>query len=558
MADEPIAADPRLSQSRKFTWVWIAPIAAAVIAIWLAYSTISNRGPQITILFESATGLEAGETSIKFKDVEIGRVEAVRINDDLKTIEVTARMVKGSDGLLTSQAQFWIVRPRVGTGGVSGLDTLVSGAYIEFDPGGGEPSREFTGQEEPPLVRSSVPGTRYELRAQSLDGVSRGSPIYHRGIEVGNVLGYELRNETEDLIIYIFVREPHDQLVTNNTRFWNASGLTVQAGTEGLGLQVESVQALLTGGIAFINSGGEAAIEIASAGSEFTLYENELEAREAVFDERVPLLVNFNSSIRGLRVGAPVELRGIKVGEVTSIDLELNAQTSEIRTPVVIEIEPQRFSFVGGEIDGADQYTVGDEMVARGLRARLDPGSFITGELIVSLVFDDTDSYDGLDHRTSPPTLPAVTSELEELTASVSGILQKIASLPIETIVDEMRAAVGSARGLIESPDLKASITGLNSAMADLEGLMSEVRGEAGPLVRSMRNTANEAERAIRAATALLVEAEGAVGPESPLSYDLQQMMQELTSAARSVRLFADYLERHPEALLRGKRGGFQ
>ena len=552
-------AKPKMTKSKRFGWVWLAPIVAALIAGWLAYSTISERGPLITILFDDASGLEAGKTAIKFKDVEVGRVESVQVSDDLQTIVLTARMVQGTEKFLNENTNFWVVKPRVGTGGVSGLDTLVSGAYIEFDPGSGDSVRNFRGLAEPPLVRSDVPGTNYQLRATSLGGLTRGSPIYHRGLEVGFVLGYEMRNETDDLVIHVFIRSPHDRLVTNNTRFWNASGLNVFAGAQGLGVEVESMQALLTGGIAFVNSGASRKVEIAEAEREFPLYESETDALEAVYsEERVPLRLEFSGSVRGLVPGSAVELRGIKIGEVKSVELQMDTLKRAISIPVIIEIEPQRFKVVGLDPNELEPYSITNELISNGLRARLDPGSFITGELVVSFVFNDDHSLDGLDMSTDPPTMPTVPSELDELTASVSGILRKIASLPLETIAEEMRGTVGAARNLIESPDLQQSIAGLNQAMVDLEGLMGEVRGEAGPLIRSLRQTAAQAERAIREATVLISSAEGTVGPESQLSYDMEQMMQELTSAARSVRVFADYLERHPEALLRGKQGGFQ
>jgi paraquat-inducible protein B len=272
----------KVRRSKGISLVWLIPIVAAAIAGWLAWTTYAQQGPQIRISFESAEGLEAGKTKITYRNVDIGTVETVRLSPDLKHIVVTARLGDDSAPFLTKGTRYWIVRPRVGTGGVSGLGTLVSGAYIEVDPGPGDYARDFTGLEDPPEIRSSQPGRTFVLRANSLGSLGRGAPIYYRGVEAGQVLGYELApDQREALKINVFVQAPYDQLVHEQTRFWNASGLNVATDGGGLKVHMASVQALLVGGVEFETPTTANDAAPAPADTEFTLYSDADAAAQA-------------------------------------------------------------------------------------------------------------------------------------------------------------------------------------------------------------------------------------------------------------------------------------
>ncbi len=240
-----------VAERRGISIVWLIPLVAAAIAIWLAYTTLSEKGPTITITFKTAEGLEAGKTRVKYKDVEVGLVESAKLSDDLSHIVVTASMDKSIAGHVTEGAQFWIVRPRIGISGVSGLSTLLSGVYVEMQPGEGAPSKSFTGLEEPPPIASDVPGTRYLLHADRLGSIGRGSAVYYRDVVVGQVLSYALADDQRGLDLQIFVSAPHDKLVRSDSRFWSASGVDVSVGANGVNVQMQSLQALLAGGIAF-------------------------------------------------------------------------------------------------------------------------------------------------------------------------------------------------------------------------------------------------------------------------------------------------------------------
>ena len=529
-----------VAERRGLSIVWLIPLVAGAIALWLGYSTWRDQGPTITISFENAEGLEAGKTKVKYKDVEVGLVEDIAISQDLSQIIVTARMHKEAAPYMNAGTRFWIVRPRIGAGGVSGLGTLLSGAFVEVDPGTGAATAAFQGLEEPPPIRFDEAGRRFELRADKLGSVARGSPVYYRSVQVGQVLGYKLADDQENLVIDIFVTAPHDQLVRDNSRFWNASGIDVSFGAEGVSVAFESLQALLAGGIAFDTPAIGHPGEPAAADTVFPLFENYRAVTESRYTEKVPYLVYFDGSVRGLRPGAPVEFRGMRIGSVTGVTLEVDPQQDAVRIPVTLGIEPQRVDVVGGTAS-AEPYGMMAALVERGLRAQLKSANLITGELLVDLDFHPESPPAQLDRSGEVPQIPSVPTQLEALTASVTGILNHLAELPLPELVADLRQTVQGIQELVASPDTKQGIASLSASATRLQALLGTLDQQLGPLLSRADST--------------LASTQALVGDNSQLRYDIADLLRELTSAARSIRVFADYLERHPEALIRGKGG---
>jgi paraquat-inducible protein B len=528
-----------VKKRRGISLVWLIPLVAGAIAIWLAYTTLQEKGPQITVMFDNAEGLEAGKTQVKYRNVEVGLVDEVRLSEDLSHIVVTASLDKAMDPHMKEGTRFWIVRPRVGFGGVSGLGTLLSGAYVEFDPGEGPPTRDFIGMAEPPPITSQVPGTEFILRTDKLGSIGRGAPVYYRSIPVGQVLGYELAEDKKGLTVKVFVDAPNDQLVRSSSRFWNASGVNVSVGTDGVDVALESLEALLAGGIAFDTPDIDQPGEPTAAGTAFPLFASFRAVTEAGFTQRIPYLVHFDGSVRGLRAGAPVEFRGIRVGTVTDVRLEIDPKQDSVRIPVTLEIEPQRFGIQGAQ--GDQRYVVMAALVERGLRAQLKSGNLLTGELMVDLDFHPESPPAQLDRSGTYPEIPAVPAPLEALEASVTATLNKVASLPLPELVADLRQTVQGIDALVSSPDTKQSVVSLNQAAVRLDGLIGTLDQRLGPLFVQAQST--------------LASADGLVGANSQARYDLNALLKELTGAARSIRVFADYLERHPDALIRGKAG---
>src|SRR5919106_1306513 len=471
-----------VQKRRGISLVWLIPLVAGAIALWLGYTTLQEKGPTITIVFDNAEGLEAGKTQVKYLNVDVGLVDQVRLSDDLSNIIVTASLDKSMATHMTEGTKFWIVRPRIGFGGVSGLGTLLSGAYVEFDPGAGPPASEFVGLPEPPPLTSRVPGTQFVLRTDQLGSIGRGAPVYYHNIPVGKVLGYELAENKQDLIVKVFVDAPHDQLVRADSRFWNASGISVSLGAEGVEVSMESLESLLAGGIAF--------------------------------------------------------------GSVTDVRLEIDPAQDTVRIPVTLAIEPQRLGIgrdPGDAQPDGQPYALMAGLVERGLRAQLKSGNLLTGELLVDLDFHPKSPPATLDRSGAYPEIPAVPAQLEALTASVTAVLNKLAALPLPELVDDLQQTVAGINALVNSPETKQTVAVLNQAAIRLEALIGTLDQEMGPLLSQAQST--------------LASADGLVGANAPLRYDLNALLKELTGAARSIRVFADYLERHPDALIRGKVG---
>ena len=546
-------AEPVFRKSRGFSLVWLVPLVAAGIGIWLAVTTVLGKGPTIEVTFVTAGGLEAGKTQVKFRDVTVGLVEDVRVAPDLSGVIVRASMSNSFEPHLNEETRFWVVRPRVGTGGVSGLDTLLSGAYVEVDPGDGADRRRFVGLEIPPLIRSDAAGTEYTLIAETLGSAGRGAPIFFRGLEVGQVLGYQLTEDGQRFEIPIFVDTPHDRLVNEASNFWDVSGISVEAGVDGVAIRTSGLQALLIGGIEFDSPGGSQAEQAAPA-TAFALFRDRESIGEQRITERLPFIIDFESSTRGLRPGAPVEFRGIRLGSVSQVGLKSDLQAHDAVIRVQINLEPQRVEAGPLGLSLADDYQRIDEYVQAGLRAQLKTGNLLTGELFIDLDFRSDVPPEGLDRSGPVPRIPAVPTDLQAITASVTGILTRLAELPLEDIVDNLEHMTGMLDSLVSSPELASGLADIAAASADLRRLLAQLDGAAGPVlkaaeetIRSVQATAVEARRTLQSTDAL-------IGDNSSLRFQLERSLQELATAARSIREFAASLERDPGSIIRGRR----
>jgi paraquat-inducible protein B len=539
---------------RRFSIVWIIPIVVVLVGGWLAYRTIAEKGPTITIDFKTAEGLEAGKTKVKFKDVEIGLVENVTIKPDLLGVVVTASLSKEAEPHLSGKTRFWVVRPRLGAGGVSGLSTLISGAYVEMDPGGkGAAAREFIGLELPPLVRAETRGKTFDLKAEKLGSFSHGSPIYYRGFKAGQVLGFELKDDKRSVAVHIFINEPWDALVREHSRFWNVSGVHLSVDANGMDLRTESLETLLQGGIAFDTPMTLETGPPAKEGTTFALFSDEEAVAEASFVLKERAILYFEGSVRGLSVDAPVEFRGIKVGSVVDVKIEFDRSEMAFRIPVLIEFEPERISVIGERFNNPRQAM--QALIYMGMRAQLQTGSLLTGQLFVALDLHPDTPVDLVGADQCYPEMPTIPSTIEAITASLTGILDRVAALPIEDLIADLRQTVEGANKLLSSPETQQALQNLNGTLARAETLMQTLDTEVGPLVASLRSTSDAAGFAMVQARSTLASAESLIGEQSQLRHDLNTLFEELTRAARSFRVLADYLETHPDAFIRGKAG---
>jgi paraquat-inducible protein B len=520
-------------QRRRFAPIWLVPIAAVAIAGWLGIRTLHQRGPLITITFASAEGIEAGRTRVMLRNVEVGMVESLDLSRDLTHVEVHARVRNDLKDHLTAGTRFWVVRPRLGIGGVSGLGTLFSGVYIEMEPGPGRRTEQFKGLEEPPVLPPSGEGKTFTLRAKSLGSLSRGSPLYFRGVSVGEVLGATLSQDARSVQVSVFIRGPHDQLVRPETRFWNASGIEVSAGGGGFKARAESLQAVILGGIAFDTRSEGETDPPSPKDSEFVLYPDKDAAQMAPYGPQVSYQVHFSGSVRGIDVGTPVELLGIRVGRVT--DVRLEGEEGRIQVPVTLTLEPERVLIHQGELPSEEtalQQSSDAQMallVARGLRAELQTVSLLTGGKVVALAFHPHAPKARLTFGGKYPEIPTVPGGgLDDLSESATRLLA------------DARQAVQGANQVLRSPELTETIK-------NLDVLTREASTHIGPTMQSLQAASAQLEKTLSASSALL-------GSSTTGSGELPRALRDLREASRSVRLLSDYLERHPEALLKGKQ----
>jgi len=528
--------------------VWLVPIVAIVAASWLGYRALIERGTLVEITLRSAEGLEAGKTKMKHRDVELGTVESITPSPDLSTVTIRARMNGYAKPHLVEGTRFWVVRPRLSLEGVSGLNTLITGSYVEMDPGAGRPARHFVGLEDPPVVSADVPGTSFVLHTQRLDSISAGASVSYHGIRVGEILGHQLSDSDGRATVRVFVRAPHDKLVRDGTRFWNSSGISVAVGSEGVKIKTESIEAILAGGISFdVPQGGDAG-PIAKPLSDFTLYDDENEARNAVFTRKVPFLLHLKESAKGLSPGATVRMQGIYVGEVMDVHMEYDAATKHMSVPVTFEVEPQRVTILHSDPSQTGfqerAYAAFKEFVARGLRARLTTGNILTGQKIISLDFVPNAPQARMVEGGAFPEIPVVDS------ADFDSIMESA-----QDLLSSLRDTSGSLNKIVRSPDVRRSLASLDRSLANIDKLTHEASIQAGPLLTNLRVASKSADETFRQATTTLGVTADAFG-DDPKGGDLAGTLNELKRAARSLRVLTDYLESHPESLIQGKSAG--
>ncbi|CAP42999.1 PqiB family protein [Bordetella petrii] len=518
-------------KQRRISWIWLVPIVALLAGLSLVVRTWMQTGPEISIQFNTAEGIEVGKTQVRYKDVVVGTVHSIRFNDDRSKVIVQAELVKDAAGLATEGTNFWVVRPRLGISGVSGLGTLLSGAYIGVDAvdGAGAATSatkfEFVGLETPPPVTHDRDGKRFVLKAHDLGSLDIGSPVYFRRINVGRVIGYELDESGNAVNVEVFIDSPNDKFVTRGARFWNASGVDLSVDGNGLKLHTQSLVSLALGGVAFapINLNDSGAAE---AGSEFQLYASETDAKANPDGDPVPIRMRFDQSVRGLSVGATIDFQGIALGEVTRITVDFDSNKKRFFAMVDASLYPER---LGSVYDRVHERALesGDDtegkllasMIKHGLRAQLRTANLLTGQLYIVLAhFPKADPVEF--HITDPVVIPTIPGNLEQLQQQITNIVDRIDKIPFDQIGRDLRTTLSSTSRLMSSLD---------------------------------KTLAPEARETLRAARKSIDNINQLLANDAALPANAERAMQELARAARSLRTLADYLQANPEALIRGR-----
>lgn len=534
MSDNPYSPEtpagaPEIRQRRaRVSLVWLVPIAAALVGFSMVLQNWLSAGPQITVSFETAEGLEANKTQVKYKNVVIGQVTEINLSEDHTRVIATVELDQDAEPFTREDTKFWVVRPRIGASGVSGVDTLLSGAFIGADAGRAEETRrEFVGLEAPPPVTFGVKGKQFTLHTDDLGSLGIGSPLYFRRLQVGQVISFGLADDGKGVQVQVFVNAPYDNFVTDDTRFWNASGVDVSVAADGLTVNTESLSAILAGGIAFRAPNYSPDARPAAEDSEFTLFSDMRRAMAPADGPPRYVQMRFDQPLRGLNVDAPVEFLGVPIGRVVSVKLDYDEQNKNFPVVVGAVIFPNR---LGAAHDKLSQALGGNTeehaarlmqmFVERGLRAQARTGNLLTGQLYISLDFDPRAPQVAFDQQARPMVIPTIAGSFDKLQEQLQAMVDKLSKLPIESLADN-----------------------LNGSLDELRQTLKQVNGDVLP---QLQRTLERSEQTLQNANQALADG-------SPQRQQLGDTLEEVQRAVRSVRVLSDYLSRHPESLIRGR-----
>lgn len=543
MSDQPTppAPTPQIERARRWNIVWVVPLVALLLGAWMLFRHFTTAGPVARVRFETAEEIFANKTEVRCRSVTVGMVRDVELSDDLKSVIVHVEMDPEAETLLRAGTRFWVVKPRISGSGVSGLGTLIQGAYIELDPGpsGAQAQADFTGLETPPATNLSVPGRRIVLTADEAGLLSAGSPIYYRGFEVGRIEARTLSPDGTRVSYDAFIQQEYSPLVTENTRFWNTSGIDISAGADGFKVRTPSLQAMVSGGVSFGITETETPGKSVADGASFILHRDEDTARNTTFKPTIKLLLLFDQTVRGLSKRATVEFRGITIGRVADISFELVPANGDPRIPVLIEID---CGLMRRDIRDNPEKLQDTEfltqLVDKGLRASLKTGSLITGALYVDLDYYEDAAPAKVGKTGDFITIPTISSGFAQLEAKLTAILDKFQSLPVEETMNEISAAAREA---------KTTIAESRKALAQIEETAAAARKTLeDPELRELPAD-------LRKSIAALEKSVASLGPEGAIQGDLLRSLDELRAALRSMKAVTTTIDEKPNSLLFGR-----
>lgn len=560
-----------IEEESRFSLIWIIPLVAAIIGGWLVYKVYSEKGDIITLTFQSAEGIEIKKTPIRYKDVTVGKVIDIELDQSLDKVLVKAEIVPSMSEHLGPESKFWAVRPRVSVHGVSGLTTLLSGIYIGMDPGGkGDALQVYEGLETPPRVTSYAEGDTFLLQADKLGSLDIGSPVYYRQINVGEVVKYELNSDKDTVGITIFVQAPYDEIVRRNSLFWNISGLDVELSPSGdVRARMESLTSLLIGGVAFETPQTLAQSLPVTKDTVFPLYETKEAAKEKNKGDRLFYVMYFSETLRGLSIGAHVEYRGIQIGKVEDIQLKVEEFSENIQIPVLISIYADKLTFDGDSDEAKD---IVFRLVTKGMRGQLTTGNFLTGTQFISMVFPENgnitpgkikeSSESGLAYEELPTTegltkilAQSATEIMNEIHGGIKDARRLLNSSEVQSSTKDIASILENVRSLLTEirPDIISSADGLSGTLKNTKSISDKFDRQALPLAKQINTTLKRLDGALLEAKNTLSSADSVLNEDSALQYELRLLIEEVSEAANSFSVLANTLQRKPNSVIFGK-----
>ena len=534
-------------KKRYFSTVWIVPITALIIGLVLIGKNLSEKGPTVTISFKSATGIVPEKSVVKYKDIVVGHVKDVKFDNNLDSVLITAELNKEMAPYLSEKTRFWIVHARLTTNSVEGLDTLLSGAYIGIEPRRGSQNiREFKGLSEPPIITHDSVGKRYVLEANDRGSLQAGSPIYYKKINVGSVVSYHLSDDHSKVLIDIFIRSPYDSLVTNSTRFWDTSGIDATISADGVDIRTESLTAILSGGIAFDNL--KRYIKDTKEAKEYTrfrLFKNIKEAKEINYQRELYFWVYFSHSIRGLKVGSSVEFRGIKIGEVVDYHLVGDVNNSKFDIPILIKIQPQRFAIKGGDNNKTKgvNLKILKHLIKKGFRAQLQSGNLLTGEMFINFDFFKDVPPAKIMKKNGYYVLPTVPATIEKLKSDIQTLLDRLSKIPFESIGKNLNESMAILKNET-LPEINRATKNAGNMLGEGDNTFKTLNTKTLPRLNDAVREIEELVKSVRV---------NYTASDSEMNRKLIMLLDEIRRTSHSIKNLTDYLERHPESIIRGR-----
>ncbi|EPL6455272.1 intermembrane transport protein PqiB [Providencia rettgeri] len=470
-SQETPQANAKVSKLKSWSPVWVIPIVTILLGAWVLFYHFSNQGPEVTLITYNAEGIEAGKTKIKSRSVDIGVVESVTLDDNFSRVIIKARLNNEMKELLRTDSAFWIVKPAIGRDGVTGLGTLLSGAYIELQPGlEAKEHFEFTLLDTPPLASPDAKGIRVILSSDKAGQLNPGDPVLFRGYRVGSVETSNFDMDKRDMRYQLFINAPYDKLVSSNVRFWKDSGIAFDMSSQGVHVEMGSIATLLTGGVSFDVPEGWVPGENAKENAEFELFDNQSSIQNSLYTQYQDFVLFFSDSVRGLQPGAPVEFRGIRLGTVAQVPFYTagldQSLDNDFRIPVLIHIEPERFSKdVGANFNLKNELKLA---MQGGLRASLKSGNLLTGALFVDLDFvPNAEPYKGPTVVAGYKIIPTTSGGLAQIQQKVIAVLDKINNMPIEPMLNQTTQTLAEGQKVVK--EANAMLVELNKVMASKE-----------------------------------------------------------------------------------------
>lgn len=542
--DAPRRTEAIVHRGRWPGLVWAIPLAALLIVVWLGLRAVTQRGETVTLDVPTADGVRTGDTHVTYNGLEIGAVSGIALAPDGEHIRLTMHVNKASAGLFRERTQLWVIGAQPLLNDIRTLRAALTGPSIGVVPGAGAPRRAFVAPAYPLIGTPGTKGMHYRLIARDLVSITPGTSIFTHGIQVGAVQSVTPRG-SDDFLIDAFVREPFTRLVTRSTHFWDAAAFQLTRGAGGLQARLTSPSIAALGGISFETPPYAPDRTPAPAGSAFTFYADAGSADAAPVGLAVPYQLALGGDVGGLVPGAPVQLRGYTVGRVTGTDFRFEPATGAIATPVTISLDAARLH-VAGSHDAVDAMM--SALARRGMRARLAQSPPLVGSYSIALDIDAHAGAGRLRPGSPYPFLPAAGGSGGDLAGEAGLLLNRFNAIPIEQIGRNVRALTANLARVTGSPKVTDSLDHLDRALTTLDRTIQGAAPQIGPTVTSLREAAASAKTAAAAASELMGGGGGAQDADIPAA------VRQLTEAARALRSFSDYLSRHPEALIKGRK----